>query len=334
MTISRERLHAAACRLHAAAEHNHRVHGYAAPLLVFLPPDAPPALVLIPDGIPPQHVLDTLARDTDAVAIMTTAEAWVSRPGLTAQVMAQMPFEDLPRPADDPNHTEEIVTYAVGIGPDNTLISLLRTSWIQRTAVGTLVHDAADGVTGLHRDGATAALAAALTRAGRHDADPAPHGNQELATPAPAPSGDSAARGEHGGESLIACPSCHALTGELHADWCEIAWCAAVGLQRYGACNTAHGCRTDPRRDCRTPWTGLHPGFAECRELGWYAHLTTHGWASCDAATPGAIEDLNRLMTEGRWDPQQGRYLVPDGPETAESEARPPESGQHNGEGR
>jgi hypothetical protein len=38
MTISRERLHAAACRLHAAAEHNHGVHGYAAPLLVFLPP--------------------------------------------------------------------------------------------------------------------------------------------------------------------------------------------------------------------------------------------------------------------------------------------------------
>jgi hypothetical protein len=279
-------------------------------------------------------MLDALARETGAVAIMTTAEAWVSRPGLTAQVMAQMPFEDLPRPADDPNHTEEIVTYAVGIGPDNALIFLLRSSRIQHTAVGTLVHAAADGVTGLHRDGATAALANALTRPRHHDSDQSPHANEDTATPAPAPGADTAAHGERGGASLPACPSCHAATGELHTDWCDIAWCAAVGRQRYGACDAACGCRTDPRRDCCTPWTGLHPGFAECRDLGWYAHLTPSGWASCERATPGAIEDLNRLMTTGRWDPQQGRYIVPPGPETATPEARPPESGEHSGEGR
>ena len=334
MTISRERLHAEVCRLHAAAEHNHRVHGYAAPLLVFLAPDGPRDLVLIPDGIPPQHMLDALARDSGAVAVLTTGEAGDADPGLPAQVMAQMPFEDLPLPADDPNHTEQIVTYAVGISPDNKPIVLMRTSRIQRTAVGTLVHAAADAVTGLRRDGATAALAAALTRPGRHHGDRVPCASEHASTPPPAPGEHAAAQGEHGGAGLPACPSCHAAVGELHTDQCEIAWCAAVGRQRYGTCDTAHGCHTDPRLDCRTAWSGLHPGFAECRDLGWYAHLTPHGWVSCAPDAPDAIEDLNRLMTKGAWDPQQGRYTVPGGPDTAAPGARPPEPGEHNEEGR
>lgn len=150
-------------------------------------------------------------------------------------------------------------------------------------------------------------------------------------TPPPR-NGDPDAKGGPGPGSSPACPSCHARIGELHTDQCDIAWCAAVGLQRYGACDTAHGCRTDPRLDCRTAWSGLHPGFAECRELGWYALLTPHGWASADPGTPGAIEDLNRLMTEAVWDTRQSRYTVPTTHGHGASETPPPESGESAGE--
>lgn len=147
------------------------------------------------------------------------------------------------------------------------------------------------------------------------------------------PSDRPEATGEHGPANLPACPNCHALIGELHTDACTIAWCAAVGLQRYGVCDAEHGCRTDPRLDCRTAWSGLYPGFAECRDLGWFARLTPDGWVSAEPGTPGAIEDLNRLMTEGAWDPQQGRYVVTGGATTAAPDARMPQPGKHSGDG-
>lgn len=139
------------------------------------------------------------------------------------------------------------------------------------------------------------------------------------------------APGEHGPAYLPACPSCHALIGELHSDSCTIAWCAALGLQRYAVCDTEHGCRTDPLLDCRTTWSGLYPGFAECRELGWFAQLTPHGWANAGPATPGAIEDLNRLITTCVWDRQQGRYVLPADSKSAVPEARQAQPGERTG---
>jgi hypothetical protein len=174
-----------------------------------------------------------------------------------------------------------------------------------------MIGEPVDGVPGVRRDGATLALAAALNRTAGPASEPS-------GTSKDTPMHASAAFDNHnapdngpGPQDPKGCPSCVAEIGELHADLCDIAWCAAVGLQRYGQCDTAHGCRTDPRRDCRTAWSGLHPGFAECRELGWYARLTPHGWESCDPGTPGAIEDLNRLMTRCTWDEQQQRYVAP-----------------------
>lgn len=215
MTISYERLHAACVRLHAAAENNHRVHGFAAPLLVFLPETGPEDLVLVPDGIPPQHVLDAFARRADAVAILTTGEAWVSVPGLSAQQMAALPPEDLPRPSSDPDRAEAIVTHGVGIGPDGTTMVLTRASRIRRTPFGTMVSDPVDGVPGTRRDGATEALAAALRPPAQPGGGPRPARTRKD-TPMPTP------HAEPGAADLSACPSCSVSVGALHTDACCI----------------------------------------------------------------------------------------------------------------
>jgi hypothetical protein len=34
------------------------------------------------------------------------------------------------------------------------------------------------------------------------------------------------------------------------------------------------------------------------------------GWVSCDAAEPGATEDLNRLHVEATWDRWQKRFVI------------------------
>jgi hypothetical protein len=314
MTISHERLYEACCRVHTAAENNHRIHGWAAPLLLLFPESGPESLVLIPDGIPPQQVLDDLARQTRAVAIVTTGEAWVSIPGLTAEAMAALPPEDLPRPANDPDRTEQIVTHAVGIGPNDTTIILTRTSQIRRTAFGTMISDPVDGVPGIRRDGATIALAYALNpptpRQGREPGPASDSKDTPMHTPAP-PSGRPAPR-DPGRAGPSGCPGCGACVGALHTDACCVGWCAATGRQRRDGCDITRGCRTDPRRDCRTAWRGESPGLADARRLGWYAVRTPDGWTSAAPETPGAVEDLNRLIAEGAWNETDQRYEAPD----------------------
>jgi hypothetical protein len=161
MTISIGELYLTTCRIHAAAERHHRRDGYAAPVLLFLPDDGPATLAAVNDGIPQPHLLEAMAR---AVAILTTGEVWVSVPGLPAEVMAAIPAEHLPRPSQDPNRTEAIITTAVGIGPDGTPIHLTRTSRIWRTSHGSMIQTAFDGAPGIRLDRASDALAAALIR--------------------------------------------------------------------------------------------------------------------------------------------------------------------------
>ena len=103
-----------------------------------------------------------------------------------------------------------------------------------------------------------------------------------------------------------------------------VAWCAATGRQRRDGCDTVHGCRTDPRRDCRTSWTGEQPGLSDARRLGWYAVRTPDGSTSAAPETPGAVEDLNRLIDEGVWVDAQQRYQAPGtdpGPATSRGDA-------------
>jgi hypothetical protein len=62
--------------------------------------------------------------------------------------------------------------------------------------------------------------------------------------------------------------------------------------------------------DDRLPWTGLRPGAAECREFGWFARLMPgRSWVPCVAGEEGAVEDLNRLHVEARWDRGEKRFV-------------------------
>jgi len=121
---------------------------------------------------------------------------------------------------------------------------------------------------------------------------------------------------------LPRCPDCDAGIGELHHDRCDVARCATIGSQRLLRCASVTGCNSDPRIDCRTAWSGLWPGAAECREYGWYA--SGPPWTPCSADTPGAIEDLNRLLVECEWDPSAQRFVRPEHSKQSEPPAPRP----------
>jgi hypothetical protein len=53
------------------------------------------------------------------------------------------------------------------------------------------------------------------------------------------------------------------------------------------------------------------PGVAECRQLGWFAVLGPQGWTSAAPETPGAVEDVSRLIAEAIWDPAHQCYRAP-----------------------
>lgn len=102
---------------------------------------------------------------------------------------------------------------------------------------------------------------------------------------------------------LINCPDCGVKPGAAHVDGCDIERCANCGNQAFSC-----GCAEHELPPIK--WTGLWPGVAECRELGWYAkRVPGQGWVSCDADDPAAMEDLNRLYGEAVWDREAGRFI-------------------------
>lgn len=94
------------------------------------------------------------------------------------------------------------------------------------------------------------------------------------------------------------CPDCGVEPGKPHEDiGCDVARCLVTGLQQL-SCDERHDCGNDM-------WTGEWPDKAECREYGLWAYFVPNGnpsWRPCSADHPGAREDLNRLIIEGRWD--------------------------------
>jgi hypothetical protein len=101
------------------------------------------------------------------------------------------------------------------------------------------------------------------------------------------------------------CPECGVGPGGFHESGCDIEPCPYCGRQ-LASC----GCTSNPPLDDRLPRTGLWPGVAECREFGWFARLVPgRGWVPCGAGEEGAVEDLNRLHAEARWDRGAKRFV-------------------------
>lgn len=144
------------------------------------------------------------------------------------------------------------------------------------------------------------------------------------------------------------CPDCGAKIGEQHTPGCDVARCPRCGgqslsclcvyrvsgligekeqyLEALFSIETNHpklyeDGPTDEMMakfesewgSLRKPWSGFWPGIEECRELGLWCRdecSTGNGFVPCDENDPKAHEDLNRLYTITRWDPElQQRVL-------------------------
>jgi hypothetical protein len=97
------------------------------------------------------------------------------------------------------------------------------------------------------------------------------------------------------------CPDCGCTVGNYHLDGCDVEPCAECGGQRLSC-----GCESETR----LRWSGEWPGVAECREFGWYAKLNPGGpgYVPCSANEKGAMEDLNRLQKDAKWDKKAQRW--------------------------
>ncbi len=67
----------------------------------------------------------------------------------------------------------------------------------------------------------------------------------------------------------------------------------------------------DADHDCGSDvWTGEWPGAADARLLGWFTRWTVAGWQRCDPDYTEARPDMNRLVSEARWDRLQSRWVL------------------------
>lgn len=102
------------------------------------------------------------------------------------------------------------------------------------------------------------------------------------------------------------CSGCGAEPGAYHDAGCGQEQCAKCGGQLLGCgCIGSRG----PKR--RLPWTGLNLGVAECHEYGYFCvrNPIGTGYIPSHPDAPGATEDINRLVSECRWDAKAARFV-------------------------
>src|SRR5262249_17033068 len=113
---------------------------------------------------------------------------------------------------------------------------------------------------------------------------------------------------------LSECHDCGVKPGQYHQLGCDVELCPRCGGQLLmcliGCCFEFDKNEPDPPpQDDREIWTGEWPGSQECREFGWFSReVLDNGWQRCEADTPGALPDLNRLQTEADWDRRDKRF--------------------------
>lgn len=97
------------------------------------------------------------------------------------------------------------------------------------------------------------------------------------------------------------CRDCAVKPGENHDPGCDVERCPYCGGQRLSCCDESDGPEA-------LPWTGVWPGVEECIEYGFYCRWGPP-WIPCDKDHPDAGPDLNRLLTQCKWDRAKKKFV-------------------------
>jgi hypothetical protein len=118
------------------------------------------------------------------------------------------------------------------------------------------------------------------------------------------------------------CHDCGVKPGDAHDDGCDVARCLFTGGQRLLCGKLGFLGIHEEDHDCgEEAWTGRWPGGDECEEFGWWTEFVPPGpgeeygeWVRRRKGDPGAVHDLNRLVTEARWDRRRQRWVLREAP--------------------
>ncbi len=99
------------------------------------------------------------------------------------------------------------------------------------------------------------------------------------------------------------CQNCGVMPGENHRDACDLEQCSECGKP-----TTYCECDLQVEKEI-LPWDGDYPGATDAGNLGFWCHLTNHGWARCDKDHPDAMPDINRLCVDAVWDKQKKKFV-------------------------
>lgn len=122
------------------------------------------------------------------------------------------------------------------------------------------------------------------------------------------------------------CPDqdCQVPVGTVHLPDCTVAVCLDTGRQRLQHLlnipdeGQVQQVVDRARHDCgQDVWSGQEHGVAECIEFGWFVRralneeeLFGDSWIPCDAATPGARPDRQRLTSHAVWNAELVRWVA------------------------
>ena len=136
MPITAEQLTALLNGLHTEAKRNFRREGRVTPALLLIPGDGAPRLIDMPHGMIDVNRIAEHAHATRPSAILLSAEVWIGSSTLPIEKAARLPLDDVPRPSEQHDRREAIVTRAIARAADGGLMRADRAHLIVRKDVG------------------------------------------------------------------------------------------------------------------------------------------------------------------------------------------------------